>query len=177
MRNRGGMLLGGALILFGSLALLSEVLDVRLGFLFWPLALIAAGIFILVRPKTGVSGAPVTMRLFGDDRRSGPWQAGHEELWSFIGDVYLDLTQAKIEPGEIHYRVLSFIGDVELVVPEGMGVSVSSVGFVTEASLFGTTMGGFLSPVDWSSDGYAEAESRIRLEMISFIGELDLRRA
>lgn len=176
MSNRGGMFLGGALILFGSLALLSEVFDVRLGFLFWPLALIAAGVIILVRPKIGVSGAPLTLRLFGDDRRSGPWQAGNEELLSFIGDVYLDLTEAKMEPGEIHYRVLSFVGDIDLVVPEGLGVSVSSVGFVTEASLFGTKMGGFLSPVDWSSDGYAAAECRIRLEMISFVGDLDVRR-
>jgi hypothetical protein len=98
-------------------------------------------------------------------------------FWQFLspsglGSLKLDMTQAIIPAGESSFRVFSFIGDVRLVIPENVGVSISSFTFITDARIFGERFGGFFAPVEWSTAGYEEAEKKIRIERFSFLGNL-----
>ncbi len=63
--------------------------------------------------------------VFGDVKRSGPWQLPARSGWSTVfGDVVLDLREARVPAGEIVIDARSVFGDVELLVPEGVLVEV-----------------------------------------------------
>lgn len=177
MQNRSVIIFGSILILIGLVSLVGAILNIRFGMIFWPMVLILIGVWIIVRPRILPEGMGFIFRLLGDVRRRGEWSLDNEEIWSFIGDIRLDMTEAMLPTGEVRIRVLSFIGDVSLIVPEGLGIAVSQMSFITDTRLYDEVgRSGFLMPVDWASEGYSSAEKRLHLEMVSFIGKLRIRR-
>jgi lia operon protein LiaF len=116
------------------------------------------------------------MRPLGDVRRRGEWQVGAEEIWMFVGDVRLDMSQAVIPAGETIIRIFSFVGDVELVVPADVGVSLASTAFLTDCRLWGEKKEQFFGTLERLSPGYEQAERKIRLEALGFVVELKVKR-
>ncbi len=151
MKKQTQILLGSALIGFGVLIMMSNLFNIDVGAICWPSVLILVGVLIIVRPRIAPEGTDVRMLLFADLRRSGKWDVMDQEIWGFVGDV-------------------------DIIVPEDIGISISSMGFVTEARLDGKKRGGFMTPVRYTSDNYESAAKRIRLEMISFVADLKVIR-
>jgi hypothetical protein len=70
-----------------------------------------------------------TIALIGDVKRTGRWRlADRTTALLGIGDLELDLRGAVIDDPEPTITVAALIGDVKIVVPEGVAVEVS--GFV-----------------------------------------------
>jgi len=177
MRNQGQVIFGILIILIGLMFLLGNLFDVNVGALCFPTALILLGVWLLLRPRLVGPDTPFRFRIFGPIRRSGAWQVADEEIWLLIGDVRLDMSQAEIPAGETHIRVSGFVGDVRLVAPEGVGVSVSSMAFVSDARVLGQRRDGLLLPVRLTSDDYETAERKIHLETMFFVGDVRAKRA
>jgi predicted membrane protein len=177
MRNQAQLFFGGLIIVIGALALLSNLFNVDFGSFFLPAILIFIGVLIIFRPRSLSPDTAFKLRLLGDVIHRGDWVVASEEMWSFIGSLKMDMSQADIPPGETSFRIFSFLGDVRLTVPENVGVSVSSFSFITDARLFGERFGGFFTPVEWSTDGYDQAERKIRIERVAFLGNLRVRLA
>ncbi|MDW5595808.1 DUF1707 domain-containing protein [Conexibacter stalactiti] len=78
--------------------------------------------------------APVsTSSVFGDHRRAGAWQLPASSRWRTVfGDIKLDLREARVPAGEITIDAGTVVGDVELLVPEGVIVEVRSRTFLGE---------------------------------------------
>jgi lia operon protein LiaF len=110
-------------------------------------------------------------------RRKGTWQVKNEEIWTFLGDVFLDLTGAEIPGGETVYRIYGFIGDVDLIVPQGVGVSVSSAGFINDVKILGHKRSSIVFPIDFASEDYETAERKIRLDVAFFISDVKAKPA
>jgi len=176
MINRGYLFIGGALIVLGLLALISSWIGVDFCALALPLLLIAAGAYVILRPRFAPPGSAMHVRLLGDVKRSGAWTALDEELWVLIGDATFDLTQATIPPGEAVIRFLGFVGDLKLIVPEGMAVAVTSAAFLTSSKVFGAKKDTFLEPFETATEGYDAAESKLRFESWHFVTGLKMRR-
>jgi lia operon protein LiaF len=172
MQNRGQLILGGALILFGALFLISNFFNIDFGALCWPLVIIIVGVWIIVRPRMVPKETDLRMWIFGDHYRRGEWQARDQEIWSFIGDINLDFNEAQFEKSEIEVKMYCFVADVDLTVPEDLGVSISWFGFVTDGRIHDRRMGGFLTPVHYTSEGYESASRKVAIEVISFVGDV-----
>ena len=177
MRNQGQVIFGILIILIGLMFLLGNVFDVDVGALCFPTALILLGLWLLLRPRLVGPDTRLRFRVFGPLRRGGAWQVADEEILLLLGDVKLDMTQAEIPSGETRIRVFGFIGDVRLVVPEGVGVSLSSMAFVTDARMLGQKRDGLLLPVHLTSDDYETAERKVHLETMFFVGDIRVKRA
>jgi lia operon protein LiaF len=177
MRNRGQLVLGVVIILVGVLFLVGNLLDVDTWGIFWPSLLILLGVLLFLRPRWEWGGrvGQARYRILGDIRRNGVWQVGDEELWVGIGEVELDMINAEIPPGETHLHVWGFVGDVELFVPQDVGVSLSASAFVVDARVFGRKRDGILVPVNVKSDNYETAERKVRLETTHFVGEVKVK--
>lgn len=175
MRNRSQLIFGSIILFFGLLLLIGNVFHIDIGALCWPIGLILVGVWLLLRPKMVSSGAPVNVILIGDSRRKGAWNVSQEEFWTGIGDIDLDFTQAEIPPGETSYRCYGFIGDIKMEVPPGVGVSISSMAFITNAKFQGKHQESFVNPVNLSSEGYESAERKIHLEALYFIADVKVR--
>lgn len=176
MYNRGYIFIGAALIVLGLFALISAWTGVDFCALVIPLLLIAAGVYILVRPRYAPPGSAMHVHFLGNVRRTGAWTALDEELWVLVGDASFDLTQASLPPGETVIRILGFVGDLKLVVPESVPVAITSVAFLTTSRVFGTKRDTFLAPFETETEGYAAAESKLRFESWRFVTGVKVRR-
>ncbi len=175
MPIRFELLVGSILLILGLIWLGGNILGVDVWSLCWPAALILLGVWILVRPRLTKDGGRAQVLLFGDVRRSGAWNFTNEEIWMGIGDVDLDLTRAYIPPGENILRVFSFISDIDLLVPAGTGVSLTSYAFVTDSRILDRKKDSFILPVEVESEGYSAAEQKVRVEAFGFINDIKIK--
>ena len=176
MSNRGYIVIGAALIVLGLLALISSWIGIDFCALVLPLLLIAAGVYIILRPRYAPPGTAMHVHFLGNVKRAGTWTAGDEELWVLVGDATFDLSQATLPPGETVIRILGFVGDLKLVVPDTVPVAVTSVAFLTSSRVFGKKADTFLAPFETATEGYDAADSRLRFESWRFVTGVKVRR-
>lgn len=177
MRDKGSLVVGVVLIGLGIMFLLSIWLRINLWGFFWPGLLIVLGVVILARSRTVASGTRSDFVLLGDVRRSGEEPIANEDVWMGIGDVDLDLTRAAIPAGETSFRVQGLIGDVTLFMPAGVGLSINASGLITDAKVLGQQQDVFLNSYRYTSDDYATAERKIRLETTFLIHDVKVKQA
>jgi lia operon protein LiaF len=176
MRNKWQVYIGIFIILIGLMSLIGAIFDVDVGVFCAPIGLIALGVWLLLRPRLVSPDTAARLKLLGDVRRYGDWQVADEEIGVIIGNVRLDLSSADVPLGETKIRVFGFVGEVSLLVPEGVGVSISSSSFVTDARIFGQKRDGLFYPVSFASEGYETAERKVHLETMHFVVNLRVRR-
>ena len=175
MRDKGSVVVGAVLIGLGILFLLSIWLRINLWGFFWPGLLIVLGVVILVRARNTPAGTHSEFVLLGDIDRNGDWPVVNEETWIGVGDIDLDFTRATVPVGETTIGVRGFVGDVEVIVPQSVGLSINASGFVTNVKQGGREHPVFLGPYRYQTAGYETAERKIRLETSFFVHDLKLR--
>lgn len=175
MRDKGSVLAGTVLIGLGVLFLLSIWLRINLWGFFWPGLLIVLGVMILVRSRNVPAGTRSDFVLLADIEREGEWAVTNEETWIGVGDVDLDFTRANVPAGETTIGVRGFVGDVEVTVPQNVGLSINASGFVATIKRGGSEQTVFLGPHRYQTDGYDTAERKIKLETSFFVHDLKLR--
>jgi predicted membrane protein len=175
MRDKGSVLVGTVLIGLGVLFLLSIWLRINLWGFFWPGLLIVLGIVILMRARATPAGTRSEFMLLGDIDREGDWPVTNEETWVGVGDIDLDFTRANVPVGETTIGLRGFVGDVAVIVPQSVGLSINASGFVTNVKQGGREHPVFLGPYRYQSEGYATVERKIRLETSFFVHDLKLK--
>lgn len=90
-----------------------------------------------------------------------------------MGDITMDLSSVRLRPGETHIVLDCGMGEIQLLVPEGMAIHLRGQVKVGEVSLFDRTASGMApSPLEYVSQGYEEAERRVRVDMLCGMGEV-----
>lgn len=90
-----------------------------------------------------------------------------------MGDLRLDLSSVRLRPGETHIGLQCGMGEIQLLVPEGMAVHIRAHVRLGEVSVFGRSASGMgPAPIEFVSDGYDEAERRVRIDMVCGMGEI-----
>ena len=173
--NRFGLFAGIVLVVGGLLLLAGSIFNFNAWAYCWPVALIALGVWFVMRPAAGPNGGVSTIRFIGELHRSGPWRMVNEDFSQLIGDIDLDLTQAQIASGETRLQFSGFVGDVTLQIPAGVGLMISASCFVSDLEFLGQRRQAIFSPLSLSTPGYAEAERRLRLEFNFFVADLNIR--
>ena len=174
MQNRGQILVGSSLILFGGGLLVASVLHINFWAICFPMSLIIVGLlFLIARPPMWEATTTSSNSQFvGDIVRSGEYAVTNEEFHLFVGDVRLDMSRAQFPVGETVIRLNGFVYDADLTVPDDVGVAIVSNGFVVDTKLGAQHSSNFLSGVQVSTANYATAERKLRVVMNSFVGDL-----
>jgi hypothetical protein len=170
------MVWGLLLVGLGVILLLGSIFEIDLGAFCWPIGLILVGVWLVLRPNTAPAGTDVNFLLLGDAKQTGEWQVQNKEYWVGVGDIDLDLIHANIPPGETVFKVYGFVGDLELFLPADVGFAVNTNGFVLDSEIFGRDYDSIFTSYDFTSDDYATAERKVRVEMGCFVMELKVRR-
>lgn len=172
MRGQG-RIVGGVLIIFlGVMILASQLLKVDFCPFFFAALLIVFGVALLLRPRMLSAETSLRARLLGPIRHRGDWQVKEEEIWLFVGDVRLDFSEAEIPEGETPIRVFAFVADLRAVVPQDVGVAVTSSAIITDTRILGRKHDGFVVPVHVTTENYETATRRIRLEATGFVSSI-----
>ncbi len=176
MRNLGMVVIGVFIIFLGAAIGLANLFDINLWSLFWPVMLILLGLALLLGPRLNLSSGDIQLRPLAGVRERGVWQVASQEIWTFVGDIRLDMTEAEIPSGETHLRVLGFVGDIRLVLPAEVGYSIASTAFLTERRIDGVKEEIFVRPTEYKSENYDLAARKIRLETLYFVVDLRVER-
>jgi predicted membrane protein len=176
MRIRGQVIFGIVIVVIGLALLIGNVFDVDVGVLCFPTVIILIGVWMLLRPRLVGPDTALRMKIFGPIRRKGTWQVKDEEIVLFIGDVRLDLSEAEIPAGTTNIRAFGFITNVRMTVPAGVGVSMTSMGFINDVRNLGKRRSGFLIPVTLRSEDYEGAERKVHVETMAFISDMRAKR-
>ncbi len=169
------LILGSILLLFGLFALIEVIFDIDLGGFIWPLILIGIGSLMLLRPRMVGEGVQVNMPIFADIHKKGAWQVGRHEIWTFVGSVRLDFTDAIFDQNEGEIKIYGFVPEVKITLPDDVGLRVESAGFVTEIRTPTGKTERFLSSQVYETENFLSASKRIVLQTGGFVSEVRLK--
>jgi predicted membrane protein len=199
MRLTGRVWWGVVLIVLGFLFILDEQSKFHISEILvslWPVALVGAGVYLLVRARQPVDeSAMVTAPLadIGIGRRVEETRAPSVRLANIFGDVHsrvdtrtftggtvstvlgramVDLTAAGLAPGEHSLKLDSVMGSVIVRLPRGMAYAVTADGVVGTVRAGTATRNGFFPSVHYTCDGYHQAAERIHLDLSTVFGEV-----
>jgi len=172
MRSRGVMIIGIFLVVMGLLALISNLLRIDFSAVCFPTILILMGVLVLLRPRMVKEGTDVNFILIGEYKRSGLWKVGTSEIWSGIGEVKLDFSQADVPPGETFIHIYHLIGDVSLRTSDQVGLSLTANGLINTVKWWGAKQDNFLNEVQLATPNYDQAERRVKVEVTTLIGDI-----
>ena len=174
--KRWQVIIGIILILLGIIALLNQVLpNLRIGRFIGPLVLIGLGLLLILRPRIVGPDVIVQIPILGDIRKTGIWEVTQHEIWWFVGSSRLDFTEAVFPKVDAVIKIFGFVTDVKVILPDDVGLRVTSSAIVNEYSGLHGKQERFLSLVEDQSANYSSAEKRLDLQTVAFVSEIKIR--
>jgi len=104
-----------------------------------------------------------------------PWELKNLSVWSVIGEIRMDLSLAVTNEPETTIVLQGIIGDIDLIVPEDIGVSVESMIWIGQTSVNQDRESGLCNKLQWKSPNYDTSEQRVNLLISCVIGDLDMK--
>lgn len=149
--------------------------------LLFPMLLVAIGLLLLLRPRTGASQGNLTdksiFRIFGDVKLSGDnIDANGLEATVIFGDVDLDLTRARFADGDSGIDFQTVFGDVEVKVPENVAVSASGSSAFGDIKILGKSEGGVGNRVSAADPNFESQAKRLRIHASTVFGDIVISR-
>ena len=170
-RSLGSMIGGSIWIVLGSVLLGERLHLISSGLRFWPLLLVAVGVWIVVRSLSAAGpsvNADASARLSalavlgGVDRRVTSDGFQGADITAFMGGGKLDLREAKVAGPEAVVDILAIMGGFEVIAPPTWHVIVDVV----------PIMGGYEDKTNHPTDPSAP---RLRLRGFIMMGGLEVR--
>lgn len=104
-----------------------------------------------------------------------PWVLRSMSLWYAIGELNLDFTLAIPEEAESTVVLQGIIGDIDIIVPDEMGVLVQSSVFFGQLEVGREKEAGVLNRIVWQSPNYDSSEQRVKLIVSYLVGDIDIK--
>lgn len=186
MRMKWNIVVGLLLIALGAFFFLDGVFGWRANFgdfleFSWPFVLILLGAYLLRRSwraRRHSSDDRLWTKVFGDitieEDELGP---GGIDTELGIGDIRINLTRSSIPDGEHRLRVLAGIGDVTIIIPQGIPVAARGSAGIGKVILFDKTNDGLGARLAFESKQYREARRKLLIEVKAGIGDIVLTRS
>lgn len=92
-----------------------------------------------------------------------------------IGDIHLDLSQVVLPEGESPYDLSCLVGDITVLVPEGLAVRVEAETMVGDIRVFQERMDGIGRHLHYETEGFADAPVRARVTAQAMVGDITVR--
>jgi predicted membrane protein len=174
--KRWQVIIGMILILLGIIALMNQVFpNFRIGRFFGPLVLIGLGLLLIFRPRIAGPDVIVQIPILGDIRKTGIWEVTQHEIWWFVGSSRLDFTEAVFPKGNATIKIFGFVTDLKVILPDDVGLRVTSSAFVSEYNGMQGKQERFLSLLEDQSANFHSAEKRVDLQTVAFVSEIKVR--
>lgn len=167
-RNRKGYLLIG----IGVILLLIRDLSIVVAF-----GLILGGYFYIQSRKVERNPSLQKKHSIIDSIKWGkePWILKDSSVWFVFGEVNLDLSTAILEQDETTIHVQGVIGDIDIRVPEEIGVWVDASLAVGPIDVDQHNEHGVMNKMNWQSSNYATSSSRVKLIISFIVGDVDIK--
>jgi len=98
--------------------------------------------------------------------------ASNVEVSNIIGDSEISLFGAKLSSGLNRLVVSGFVGDIRVQMPKSMAIFVHCSSFVGDIGVAGRSSSGFGNTIDWRSENYDSAETKLYIAVNNFVGDI-----
>lgn len=157
---------------------------------FWPLILIGIGLKLVLNRNSGGSAESkketLTLneqnvkysKVFGDVKlqvNNQDFNGGSISV--MLGEIDLDLAKSNIKEGEKILRLSGVIGEISVLLPKTLKVSVKANVTVGDIKILDTTDDGFLINRTFQSEGYETAKKKLYISVSQVIGDIEIRRS
>lgn len=141
------------------------------------LVLMSLGFFYLRSRKIHGDGNVIqrTKIIESQKRDKESWILRSMSLWCVIGELNLDFSLAIPEEKEIILVMQGVIGDIDLFIPEDLGISVESSVMFGQLHVATERESGMMNKIYWQSPHYATAETRVKLIVSYIVGDIDIK--
>lgn len=174
MKTKGQLTFAWILIGFGVLLFIGNFVGINFGDIFWPLVLIVAGLLLIYRPQI-ISPVGAKFYFAGDIKVDRSWNMKKNEIRMFAGDVRIDLADLNLTSDETRFIITTFVSEVDIYAPQDVGVSISTMAFVTDSRIDGKKMEYIFSGMDFATEGYENSSKKFKLFMQCFVADIKLR--
>ncbi|OXM83378.1 cell wall-active antibiotics response protein LiaF [Paenibacillus rigui] len=165
--RKGYVLIGIGLIMLlgGNLSLLLAVVLISLGY------------FYIRSKQLHRDDSYVKKQSLIESIRWGrePWILRSSSIWNIVGELQIDMTYAIPEQKETTIVLQGVIADVDIIVPEDMGVSVTSSVLMGQSDIGPNKEAGLLNKTVWQSPNYETAEHQVKIIISYIIGDIDIK--
>ncbi|ANE45109.1 membrane protein [Paenibacillus swuensis] len=163
---------GYILIAIGSLIIISEHLTLIIAIL-----VLSLGLFYWKSKRTHKHATYTQKQSFIQSLRwdREPWVLKHMSIWNVVGEIHMDLSKALPEEKEVTLILQGIVGDVDITVPEDMGLIVHASVLFGQVDIRSEKETGLLNKVIWQSANYETSTQKVKLSLSYIVGDLDIR--
>ncbi|MDO3681082.1 cell wall-active antibiotics response protein LiaF [Paenibacillus ehimensis] len=104
-----------------------------------------------------------------------PWVLRNMSIWNVLGELQMDLTYAIHEQKETTIILQGVIADIDLIVPEDVGLSVTASVLFGQTSIGYDKEAGVLNKMVWQSPNYWTADRQVKLEISYIVADIDIK--
>jgi lia operon protein LiaF len=174
--KRWQIIFGIVLVSLGIIALFEALFAVDLWRFIGPLILIGLGVLLILRPQFAGPDVHVQMPILGDVRKVGRWEVSQHEIWWVVGSNRLDFTEAVFPDKDGHIRIIGFVAEVRIILPEDVGLHIEASGVVSELRSMDSRQEQVFGILEYETPNFNDAEKRVTLQTIGFVSEIKVKR-
>ncbi|MCS7461771.1 cell wall-active antibiotics response protein LiaF [Paenibacillus doosanensis] len=104
-----------------------------------------------------------------------PWVLRSSSIWNVLGELQIDLTYAIPEQPETTIVLQGVIADVDIIVPEDMGLSVTAWVLFGQSDIGPNKEAGVFNKTVWQSANYETADTRVELLITYVVADIDIK--
>lgn len=104
-----------------------------------------------------------------------PWVLNNMSVWSIVGEMNLDLSLAIIEQPETTLVFQGIVGDIDIIVPDDLGVRIESTILIGETKIGLEQQDGLVTRMNWQSMNYNTAEQRVIITLSYVVGDVHVK--
>lgn len=108
-------------------------------------------------------------------RNKEPWELKNMSMWNVVGEIYMDLSLVMLDQKETTIVLQGVLGDVDIIVPEFIGVSVNASALVGQIKAGDEKETGLVNKVVWQSPNYDACDQKVKLLVSYVVADIDIK--
>ncbi|RKN65485.1 cell wall-active antibiotics response protein LiaF [Paenibacillus ginsengarvi] len=108
-------------------------------------------------------------------RDKEPWELKNMSMWNVVGEIYMDMSLVILDQKETTIVVQGGLGDVDIIVPEFIGVSVNASALVGQIKAGSEKETGLVNKVVWQSPNYETCDQKVKILISYLVGDIDIK--
>jgi lia operon protein LiaF len=159
-------------IIIGAVILLGHNLSLVIAII-----LISLGYFYIKSKRVHNDDSYIQKQKLIDSIRLGkePWILKDSSIWYIIGETNIDLSLAILEKKETTLILQGVIGDIDIIVPEDIGISVNASVIFGQIDAANYKEAGVMNKLMWQTPNYESCSHRVKLMISYIVGDIDIK--
>ncbi|MDB5055299.1 MAG: rane protein [Bacilli bacterium] len=141
------------------------------------IVLLSLGLFYLKSKRTHWNGAYVQKQKLIESIQwnKRPWSLLPMSIWNVVGEIKLDFGFAIWEEPDVTIILQGVFGDIDVIVPENVGISVMSSVVFGQIEVEREKEAGVLNKIMWQSPNYHSSTNKVKLIVSYIVADIDVK--